>query len=114
MHRTHHDRSRQAGTIVNTASKQGITAPPGNTAYNGEQSRSQDLNLHGRVSRLQSALFKDSYATSFTFSARIETTRDQDERRILWAAGDLVENRPALSRWHPAFKEAFEAFMKAP
>ena len=71
MHRTHHDRSRQAGTIVNTASKQGITAPPGNTAYNGEQSRSQDLNLHGRVSRLQSALFKDSYTTSFTFSARI-------------------------------------------
>jgi 3-oxoacyl-[acyl-carrier protein] reductase len=27
-----------------------------------------------------------------------ETTRDHDERRILWAAGDLVENRPALSR----------------
>jgi hypothetical protein len=43
-----------------------------------------------------------------------ETTRDQDELRILWAAGDLVENRPALSRWHPDYKNAFEAFMKAP
>ena len=43
-----------------------------------------------------------------------ETTRDQDERRILWAAGDLVENRPALSRWHPDYKDAFEAFMRMP
>ncbi len=43
-----------------------------------------------------------------------ETTREQDERRILWAAGDIVENRPALSRWDPRYKEAFEAFMKKP
>ena len=27
------------------------------------------------------------------------------------AIGDLIENRPALSRWHPAWKSAFEAFM---
>ncbi|HUA33581.1 MAG TPA: SDR family NAD(P)-dependent oxidoreductase [Candidatus Binataceae bacterium] len=40
-----------------------------------------------------------------------ETTREQDERRILWAAGDIVENRAALSRWDPRYKEAFEAFM---
>jgi hypothetical protein len=25
--------------------------------------------------------------------------------------GDLIENRPPLSRWHPEYKEAFEAFM---
>ncbi|MCC0804626.1 SDR family NAD(P)-dependent oxidoreductase [Methylobacterium sp. W2] len=36
-----------------------------------------------------------------------ETTREQDERRIAWAAGDVIENRPALSRWHPDFAEAF-------
>jgi NAD(P)-dependent dehydrogenase (short-subunit alcohol dehydrogenase family) len=41
-----------------------------------------------------------------------ETTRAQDERRVLWAAGDIVENRPALSRWHPDYKERFEAFMR--
>ena len=35
-------------------------------------------------------------------------------RRILWAAGDLIENRPALSRWHPDYKEAFATFIKAP
>ena len=40
-----------------------------------------------------------------------ETTREQDEKRIAWAAGDLIENRPALSRWHPDFSEAFKAFM---
>jgi hypothetical protein len=28
------------------------------------------------------------------------------------AAGDIVENRPALSRWHPDYTEAFATFMK--
>ncbi|MGU3536354.1 SDR family NAD(P)-dependent oxidoreductase [Methylobacterium sp. A54F] len=41
-----------------------------------------------------------------------ETTRAQDERRIAWAAGDLIENRPALSRWHPDFGEAFRRHME--
>ncbi|MCJ2115637.1 SDR family NAD(P)-dependent oxidoreductase [Methylobacterium sp. J-001] len=40
-----------------------------------------------------------------------ETTRAQDEKRIAWAAGDIIENRPALSRWHPDFSEAFKRFM---
>jgi NAD(P)-dependent dehydrogenase (short-subunit alcohol dehydrogenase family) len=40
-----------------------------------------------------------------------ETTREQDAKRIAWAAGDVRENRPALSRWHPAWKEAFARFM---
>lgn len=39
-----------------------------------------------------------------------ETTRAQDETRIAWAAGDIIENRPALSRWHPDHAEAFRAF----
>jgi len=38
-------------------------------------------------------------------------TREVDERRIQWAADDLIRNRPALSRWNPAFKDAFDAFM---
>ncbi len=33
-----------------------------------------------------------------------------DHKRILWAAGDIVHNRPPLSRWHPDWKDAFEAF----
>ncbi|KQP38220.1 short-chain dehydrogenase [Methylobacterium sp. Leaf104] len=39
-----------------------------------------------------------------------ETTRAQDEKRIAWAAGDIIENRPALSRWHPDHAEAFKRF----
>ena len=39
-----------------------------------------------------------------------EVTPEMDRKRVLWAAGDLTENRPALSRWHPEFKAAFEAF----
>ena len=42
-----------------------------------------------------------------------ETTRAQDARRIAWAAGDIIENRPALSRWHPDFAEAFRRAMEA-
>jgi NAD(P)-dependent dehydrogenase (short-subunit alcohol dehydrogenase family) len=41
-----------------------------------------------------------------------DVPRRLDERRILWAAGDIVENRPALSRWHPDYAEAFADFAK--
>jgi hypothetical protein len=41
-------------------------------------------------------------------------TRAMDERRMEWAANDIIQNRPALSRWHPDYKDAFDAFMKAP
>ncbi len=41
-----------------------------------------------------------------------DVPRSLDERRILWAAGDIVENRPPLSRWHPDYAEAFAAFAK--
>ena len=34
-----------------------------------------------------------------------------DEKRILWAAVDIVENRPPLSRWHKDYGEAFAAFL---
>ena len=40
-----------------------------------------------------------------------DVPRALDERRILWAAGDIVENRPALSRWHPDHAADFQAFL---
>ena len=36
-----------------------------------------------------------------------------DNARILWSARDMTENRPALSRWHPAWKEEFDAYVAA-
>ena len=37
----------------------------------------------------------------------------RDKRRAEWAIGDIIENRPALSRWHPEFTEAFADFEKS-
>jgi NAD(P)-dependent dehydrogenase (short-subunit alcohol dehydrogenase family) len=39
-----------------------------------------------------------------------DVTPELDIRRIRWATGDMTENRPALSRWHPDWKAQFEAF----
>ncbi len=40
-----------------------------------------------------------------------ETTPEMDARRIAWGAADVAEGRPALSRWHPDWKDAFAAWM---
>ena len=40
-----------------------------------------------------------------------DVPRALDERRILWAAGDIVENRPPLSRWHPDHAGAAKRFI---
>jgi hypothetical protein len=40
-----------------------------------------------------------------------DVTRDIDNRRILWAAEDIIRNRPALSRWHPDYKDEFATFL---
>jgi NAD(P)-dependent dehydrogenase (short-subunit alcohol dehydrogenase family) len=136
--------------VVNTGSKQGITTPPGDTAYNVSKAavkvlteglahtlrNSPDcpvsahllvpgfvwtaLTARGRSEKPEAAWTAEE-TVDFAFE-RIgagdfyvlcpdnETPRSVDERRIAWAAGDLIENRPALSRWHPAFSEAFKTF----
>ncbi|MES1200383.1 MAG: SDR family NAD(P)-dependent oxidoreductase [Pseudomonadota bacterium] len=38
-------------------------------------------------------------------------TRAVDEKRMQWAADDIIQNRPALSRWRDEFAERFAAFM---
>ncbi|MEM7258722.1 MAG: short-chain dehydrogenase, partial [Pseudomonadota bacterium] len=40
-----------------------------------------------------------------------DVTRDTDEKRMAWAIGDIINNRPALSRWHPEFAEKFKAYV---
>lgn len=37
-----------------------------------------------------------------------EVTAKMDHERILWGAGDITENRPPLSRWHPDYSEKFK------
>ncbi len=140
------------GLIINTGSKQGITTPPGDPAYNvskaGVKAFTEALQHELRNaagSRLSAHLLIPGFVfTGLTARGRIEkpagawtpeqtvdfmlerieagdfyilcpdndVPRRLDERRILWAAGDIVENRPALSRWHPDFAEAFAAFVE--
>lgn len=40
-------------------------------------------------------------------------TPEMDAKRVRWAADDIAENRPALSRWHPDWKDRFAAWMRA-
>ncbi len=37
-----------------------------------------------------------------------EVTPEMDAQRIRWGAGDITENRPPLSRWHPDYADAFK------
>jgi NAD(P)-dependent dehydrogenase (short-subunit alcohol dehydrogenase family) len=142
---------RTACAIVNTGSKQGITCPPGDTAYNVSKAGVKVLtealahSLRNEPDALITAhlLIPGSTFTGMTSRGRTEkpagawtpdqvvafmiaamgvgdfyilcpdndVTRAVDERRIAWAAGDIVENRPALSRWHPDYQEAFQRFL---
>ncbi len=42
-----------------------------------------------------------------------EVTSAIDAKRILWAANDMIENRPALSRWHDEYQLEFSNYMKS-
>ncbi|MBV8504816.1 MAG: SDR family NAD(P)-dependent oxidoreductase [Alphaproteobacteria bacterium] len=137
--------------IVNTGSKQGITCPPGNTAYNvtkaGVKVLTEGLahafrNIEG-CQVTAHLLVPGSTFTGMTARGRTEkppgswmpeqvvdfmvaameagdfyiicpdndVTRDIDNRRILWAAEDIIRNRPALSRWHPGCADEFAEFL---
>jgi NAD(P)-dependent dehydrogenase (short-subunit alcohol dehydrogenase family) len=140
------------GLIINTGSKQGITTPPGDPAYNvskaGVKAFTEALQHELRNTaggKISAHLFIPGFVfTGLTARGRTEkpqgawtpeqtvdfmieriaandfyilcpdddVPRPLDERRILWAAGDIVENRPALSRWHPDYAETFATFAK--
>lgn len=39
-----------------------------------------------------------------------ETPRETDLKRIEWNANDILQDRPALSRWHPQHTDAFRKY----
>jgi NAD(P)-dependent dehydrogenase (short-subunit alcohol dehydrogenase family) len=140
--------------IINTGSKQGITCPPGDTAYNVSKAgvkvltealahslRSVDearITAHllipgstftGMTSRGRSEKPPGSWTPDQVANMLIDgmnrgdfyilcpdndVTREIDNRRILWAAQDITQNRPALSRWHPDYSAAFTEFLRGP
>jgi len=140
------------GLVINTGSKQGITTPPGDPAYNvskaGVKAFTEALQHELRNTpgcQLSAHLLIPGFVfTGLTANGRTEkpagawtpeqtadfmlerlgagdfyilcpdndVSRALDERRILWAAGDIVENRPPLSRWHPDYGDAFAKFVE--
>ena len=40
-----------------------------------------------------------------------EVTADMDQRRMEWSVGDIIHNRPALSRWHAKYKDEWNNFL---
>ena len=137
--------------IVNTGSKQGITTPPGNPAYNvskaGVKSYTEALAhelrnipdakvtahllipgwVHTGMTANSGApkpagAWTADQAVLFMLEALgrgdfyilcpdNDVPRALDAKRIAWAAGDLIENRPALSRWHPDYGQAFTDYV---
>lgn len=135
------------GVIINTGSKQGLTNPPGNPAYNTSKAAvnaySQNLarDLRERegcaisahllipgwtttgdaehrpgawrpeqvIDYMAAAIAQDRF---FILCPDEETPNEIDHKRILWNAMDIIENRPALSRWHPDYQQAFADFME--
>jgi NAD(P)-dependent dehydrogenase (short-subunit alcohol dehydrogenase family) len=140
--------SGQRTRIVNTGSKQGLTNPPGNPAYNVTkaavnaytQNLARDLRER-KDSKASAHLLVPGWTTTGDSQHRQgawlpeqvvemmvkglehdsfwivcpddETTSEMDKKRVLWNALDLIFNRPALSRWHPDYKDAFARWMKA-
>lgn len=142
----------QPAFIVNTGSKQGITTPPGNLAYNVSKSAVKTYTeglAHALRNVPGSQVSAHLLIPGFTFTGMTEgatekpagawsgeqvvdfmidslarrdfyilcqdneTTREMDERRMAWAMGDIIHNRPALSRWHPDHADDFTAFLKS-
>ncbi|WP_181701094.1 SDR family NAD(P)-dependent oxidoreductase [Chthonobacter albigriseus] len=141
-----------AGAVIVTGSKQGITTPPGDTAYNVSKAGVKVVTealAHELRNRPDCPVTAHLLIPGFTFTGftRVHTqvkpagawmpeqvvdfmldamaagdfyilcpdndvARPLDEKRIRWAADDIVLNRPPLSRWHPDYAEAFAAYLK--
>jgi NAD(P)-dependent dehydrogenase (short-subunit alcohol dehydrogenase family) len=138
------------GLVINTGSKQGITQPPGNTAYNvskaGVKALTEGL-AHSLRERTGDRVTAHLLIPGFTYTGMTsprpekpagawtpdqvidlmlqrlargdfyilcpdnETTPEQDAKRIAWAAADVTDNRPALSRWHSDYAAEFARYM---
>lgn len=145
---------KDAALIINTGSKQGITTPPGDPAYNVSKAGVKaftealqhelrntpecnvsahllipgfvftGLTANGRTEK-PSGAWTPEETVEFMLESLVrgdfyilcpdnEVPRALDEKRIAWAAGDIIENRPPLSRWHPDYADAFKTYLSIP
>lgn len=141
-------KDRPDTAIVITGSKQGITNPPGNPAYNASKAAVKTLAEHLSYDLRDAAATVHLLVPGWTFTGLgrsdavvaqgkpdaawtaeqvvdymedkmaqgqfyilcpdNEVTEAMDSKRILWAAGDMMERRPPLSRWREEFRAAFQ------
>ncbi|MGA0405042.1 MAG: SDR family NAD(P)-dependent oxidoreductase [bacterium] len=139
------------GLVINTGSKQGITTPPGDPAYNVSKSavktftealahelrnaEGHQLTAHllipgfvftdltrGTRTEKPAGAWTPEQTAEFLFQSvergdfyilcpDNDVSRELDEKRMAWAIGDIIENRPPLSRWHPDYAEAFNLYI---
>ncbi len=141
--------SNAPAVVINTGSKQGITSPPGNPAYNmskaAVKSYTESL-AHELLKACGRRISAHLLIPGFTFTGMTAAaekpaaawTSDQvvdfmlesiaagdfyilcpdnavdratDEKRMRWAADDIILNRPALSRWHPDHEAEFARYI---
>ncbi|WP_282154168.1 SDR family NAD(P)-dependent oxidoreductase [Ruegeria atlantica] len=132
--------------VINTGSKQGITTPPGNPAYNVSKAAVKVMTemLTHDLREADASISAHLFVPGFTYTGMIQrfmpekpdsawtseqaveylvqrmsagdfyilcpdndVSVERDIKRIEWALGDITNNRPALSRWHPEFSDAF-------
>ncbi|KAF8158474.1 hypothetical protein B0H34DRAFT_656026 [Crassisporium funariophilum] len=139
--------------VITTGSKQGITNPPGNAAYNASKAAVKSLTeslAHELRERANGNVTAHLFIPGWTYthlggSSRFtskppgawtaeetvlymldkvrsgdfyilvpdnDTKREVDQLRIMWAAADIAEGRPALSRWDGKYKALFEEYMR--
>ena len=143
--------SGRPAAVINTGSKQGITNPPGNPAYNvakaGVRSLTESLahelrgidgcrvtahllvpgfTYTGLIRRFvpekPDAAWTSEQVADYLFERLAagdfyilcpdnDVSVALDHKRVLWNTHDIVENRPALSRWHPDYADAYERFV---
>ena len=139
------------GLVINTGSKQGITTPPGDPAYNVAKSgvktftealahelrntEGHQLTAHllipgfvftdltrGSRTEKPTGAWTPEQTVEFLFQSLErgdfyilcpdnDVSRELDEKRMAWAIGDIIENRPPLSRWHPDYTESFNLYI---
>ena len=139
------------GLVINTGSKQGITTPPGDPAYNVSKSgvktftealahelrntEGHQLTAHllipgfvftdltrGSRTEKPTGAWTPEQTAEFLFQSLErgdfyilcpdnDVSRELDEKRMAWAIGDIIENRPPLSRWHPDYTESFNLYI---
>ena len=137
------------GVVINTGSKQGITSPPGNPAYNMSKAALKNYTeslAHELLKTCGKRISAHLLIPGFTFTGLTRAAekpaaawtgeqvvdfmlehiaagdfyllcpdnavdRATDEKRMRWAADDVILNRPALSRWHPDYEAEFARYI---